>query len=55
MCTAEALQLALERISSLLVSLSQAGKSLQPSELQLLSQLVEALRNNHPEAHDLIR
>ncbi len=43
LCTAEALQLALERISSLITGLSEAGKSLQKSELHALELLVEGL------------
>ena len=43
LCTAEALQLALERISSLITGLCEGGKSLQTSELHALQLLVEGL------------
>ena len=43
LCTAEALQLALERISSLITGLCEAGKSLRKSELHALELLVEGL------------
>ncbi len=43
LCIAEALQLALERISSLITGLCEAGKSLQNPELHALELLVEGL------------
>lgn len=42
---AEALQLALKRVSSLIVSLSEGGKALPIRDLALLNNLVDALRS----------
>ena len=57
LCTAEALQLALVRISSLITGLCEAGKSLQTSELHALELLVEGLHlyNDCHQAQKLCR
>lgn len=53
----EALELALGRISSLLVGLSESGKALQAVDLQYLDDLVKSLCfcSNHHQADGLIR
>lgn len=56
-CGAEALQLALERVSSLIVGLCQAGRAVHAPELVLLDQLVASLQayNDRQDAHHLCR
>lgn len=56
-CGAEALQLALERVSSLIVGLCQAGRAVHAPELALLAQLVASLQayNDGQDAHHLCR